>query len=487
MPVSQPPSRARARENPIGLVRLTRLALLSLLVALLAPSVSAMPRYTITVADAGERLQVTTCFPEPGRYRLIAHHERAPALIERLNGATLHRDGIRSRAGRRCLGYTVHLDRLAQTAGNNPVRIRDGSRLFDPNLWLWRPAKGQGALELTFQLPDGLSVSAPWPLRDAGPGYRRYRTTRRSPELSCRMAVGSFQVDTLRFPGGQFRVAVLDGDPTPDREALLRWIRSGGEALTTVFDRLPVEDVQILVIPVGPSDEEVPWAQVMRGGGDAVHLYVDQTRAPAELIPEWTLPHELAHLIHPRLTFKDAWLYEGLASYYQNVLRARSGLISPRNAWARLEAGFERGRRDTSPDRTLAEAAQRLYADNLFMRVYWSGAALALKADVALRRRGTDLSLDEVLRRFAACCLPAERVWTGAEFMQQLDALSNTALFTELYRAHVPMRHFPEVAAVYRELGLEVEPGTRIGYTDDAPLAAIRRAIMEPPDRDGTP
>ena len=37
-------------------------------------------------------------------------------------------------------------------------------------------------------------------------------------------------------------------------------------------------------------------------------------------------------------------LAEGLATYYQNVLRARAGLLTPSEAWEQIDAGFARGR-----------------------------------------------------------------------------------------------------------------------------------------------
>ena len=59
------------------------------------------------------------------------------------------------------------------------------------------------------------------------------------------------------------------------------------------------------------------------------------------------------------------------------------------------------------------------------MKVYWSGAALALMADVTLRERsGGEESLDTVLKRFQECCLPSKDVWTGPEFFARLDTLT---------------------------------------------------------------
>src|SRR5207244_449476 len=101
----------------------------------------------------------------------------------------------------------------------------------------------------------------------------------------------------------------------------------------------------------------------------------------------------------------DAWLSEGFATYYQAVLRARAGFFSARYAWQKMHEGFERGRRQTS-SRSLAETSARMGREYQYMRVYWSGAAIALLADVALRKSsGGKKALDDALRALRTCCL----------------------------------------------------------------------------------
>ena len=129
--------------------------------------------------------------------------------------------------------------------------------------------------------------------------------------------------------------------------------------------------------PCRPQREPVPWAHVLRGGGVAAEFYVDRTRSLDELRRDWTATHELSHMLLPYINRGDAWLSEGFASYYQNVLRARAGMLAPEQAWNKLYRGFQRGR-DGTRGRTLAEASRSMGRDRAFMRVYWSGAAIAL-------------------------------------------------------------------------------------------------------------
>jgi predicted metalloprotease with PDZ domain len=236
-------------------------------------------------------------------------------------------------------------------------------------------------------------------------------------------------------------------------------------------------------VPIGDGREPVPWGEVQRGGGDAVHLYINQRLPAEEFMADWVLVHELSHLLHPVIDSPDRWLSEGIASYYQNVLRARAGLNSAHVAWNRLHAGFERGIGATSRGRSLAEASETMMRDRSFMRVYWSGAAIALLADVELRRRSAGAqSLDTALAAFRRCCLPAERSWSAGELMQKLDQLTGVTVFMDLYREHVDADEFPELGALYRQLGLQSMSATSLRLDPTAPGAAICEAIMSAPE-----
>jgi predicted metalloprotease with PDZ domain len=157
--------------------------------------------------------------------------------------------------------------------------------------------------------------------------------------------------------------------------------------------------------------------------------------------------------------------------------------MSPQSAWNRLHAGFERGIRGTQRGRSLAEVSETMMRDRSFMRVYWSGAALALLADVELRLlSGGAQSLDTALSALHECCLPGDRSWTARELMMKLDQLTDTTVFSGLYRKHIDSVDFPDLAAVYAELGLQPMSATRLHLDKTASEAAICEVIMAPPE-----
>ena len=478
--------------------RMQSLAVVALGLAVrLSPSAAeplAVPHYTVTVPDHLESLTVRACFEASLPGRLSTNNERAPAL---LRDARLHRQQtvvelqpkasslpLANEGDPGCVVYRVDFSAIGREhwrSGN--WRVTDAI-ILDPDLWLWIPDTHNAQfLRLDFELPVGYDVSAPWKRVGRSGQTVTFEVRERMPGWDARMAIGRFDVEFIELAGGRLRYALLAGEPAADTAAIRHWITSGARALVSAYGRLPVADVQLLVVPIGRGGEPVPWGEVQRGGGDAVHLYIDQRQPVDAFMDDWVLVHELGHLLHPYIHSRDRWLSEGLASYYQHVLRARIGLISAESAWNRLHAGFERGVRGTPTGRSLAEVSESMMRDRAFMRVYWSGAALALLADVELRKRsGGQQSLDTALEALQTCCLPTDRSWSARELMQKLDQLTDTSVFMTLYRQHVDSDEFPDLSTVYSELGLQQVSATRVNLDAAAADAAIRSAIMGSPE-----
>ena len=451
----------------------------------------AFPVYTVAVSADLARLAVQACFPGKAPRGLVAADAGAARSLEHAELLTdgarrvLRVEGDRVLVGTEtpgdCVAYTVRLDTAESRhrSWRNPVQQVPGAVLVSPNLWLWCPDAGCGDLEVRFHLPAGFQVSAPWQRIAGGDGNPVFRTGTRPADWASRVLLGRFDAARLKVPGATLEVAMSAGDPPIERDRILEWIRLEAQAVTQAYGKFPVERLQVLVVPVGPSDEPVPWGQVMRGGGDAVHLYIDQTQPYQAFLDDWVLVHEMSHLLHPFMHGDGRWLYEGIASYYQNVLRGRAGLLSVQEAWNKLHAGFRRGLKGTRPHQTLAQASETMMQDRGFMRVYWSGAAIALLADLELRRESAGLqSLDTALAALDRCCLPSDRLWSDLEVMQRLDALTGTDVFTGLYHRYRESEQFPELGDAYRQLGLEPISDTEVRLRGDAQATALRDALM---------
>jgi hypothetical protein len=296
----------------------------------------------------------------------------------------------------------------------------------------------------------------------------------------ARVAIGRFGSEDLALRGGTLRLSILDDASGQERAMLQAWLARVSRATLSAYGKLPLEDVQVLVVPDHDTNREpVGFGQSSRGQGHALTLFVDPRQLPGAFDRDWVAVHELSHLFHPYLDDEGSWLAEGLATYYQDVLRARAGLLTPAEAWEQIDGGFARGRSATrAHDTPLGASGERPN----FMRVYWSGTAYWLEVDAELRRAsGNRLGIDEALRRFDECCLPSYRAWQPAEFVAKLDALVGADVFRRRFDAYASRRDFPDLAGVYARLGLVRAAGGRLTFDDRAPDASVRHAIMAPP------
>ena len=215
-----------------------------------------------------------------------------------------------------------------------------------------------------------------------------------------------------------------------------------------VYGELPTAAVRVTLLPGGhrgwDSERPVAFGRVRRTAVPSIELFADLDRPIEDYYGDWTAMHEFSHLLLPRIHGRQRWVGEGFASYYQNVLMARAGFYTPELGLRYLLEGLERGaasRPDLSPNEAAVAGISTAR-----MKIYWSGAALFLLADVQLRERsGGEESLDTVLGRLRNCCLPTRERWTATRLFQQLDALLDEPVFMPLYREHADSAGFPDV------------------------------------------
>jgi len=282
-----------------------------------------------------------------------------------------------------------------------------------------------------------------------------------------------------RIAGATLRIEVLP--PVDDKKAaeIVEWLRSASGNVSLAYGRFPVPSPRVVVVPTGNSpwggNSPVPFGRVTRDGEEKIEFFVNTQRPIEEFYDDWTATHEFSHLMLPYVSGRHKWISEGFASYYQNVLMSRAGRYTPRRAWTKLYEGFERGRAsrpELSPNDAAASGIRRAR-----MKIYWSGAAIALLADIELRERsGGKESLDLALDRLQKCCLPSDRTWSGPELFAKLDSLVDEPVFMPLYRRHANSAGFPNTGPALERLGINVEDdGVRIERS--AELAHVRDAI----------
>jgi hypothetical protein len=444
-------------------------------------------RYEVSVDESLERFAVRACFDGRAPQALVAGSDGARFYLEsmRVGDRALDPGGDKVLLGvvpeNACVDYEVKLQPAqtrAQTGGPETRRVgRD--MLTAIGDWLWRPQEPDAQIELRFRLPPGVDVSAPWQRKPGGDGLPVFLVGATPHNWPGIAAFGHLAQRDVEVPGAVLHVAVLD-IPAPAQQAQLeKWIESTARNVALLYGRFPVASLQVVVAPTPRGRGPVPWAYVSRGGGPAVHLFINPARPPEEFERDWSLTHEMSHLFLPYVVSRDAWLFEGMPTYLQNVLMARGGATSVEEGWRRMQAGFQRGAR-TAPELSLSRASERVGYNGIYLRVYWAGAALMLAADLQLRHQtGGKQSLDTALEQLASCCAGGERRWSAREIVERLDEATRTTVFGDLVRAQFESDAYPDYAAVLDRAGVKLD-GPRVEFDASAPWAAERDALMQP-------
>ena len=261
-----------------------------------------------------------------------------------------------------------------------------------------------------------------------------------------------------------------------ERSMTYRWLNQVTEALLSVYGELPKDSYRISIRRSSSRHSPVPWGHVERGSPTNVVLVINPDLGYQALIDDWTAFHELSHLLLPYRGRGNIWLSEGLATYYQNIIQARSGHFDETGMWNRLVSGFERGRKDQRWQHiNLTQVSDNLGETRQYMRVHWSGVLYWLTADVELRQRGKS-SLDEVLKQLRDCC--EGQSMSAEEIVIKLDELIDGKLFVPLFKQYCESYTTPEFESLLVKLGVEYDsPAGGISFDADANMADIRRQI----------
>jgi hypothetical protein len=443
-------------------------------------------RYVFAIGDDLARVEATVCFEGEAPDRLVPGVEWArDAFVEasRVDGAAADRGALvlddrgisLAGVGRdACVRYALDLGRVAGRSFELELERHGRAVVTNTAAWLWRPPKYARCADVTARIhgPADGAVLVSWPPEGDG-----YRLSPRAFAFTAHAVFGTFARERVEAARAVFEIAVLDGLSAATRAAIVPWITAAARDGALPNGRFPIPRAQIVVIPSRTSARPVLFGHATRGGDASLAFVVAEDASRQALLADWVAVHEFSHLWWPRVEREDLWLNEGLATYYQEVLRARAGRIPATQAWSRFWTGAEQGRDATA---SLERESARVFETHEFSRVYWAGAALALMADIEIRRRSRgERSLDDVMIALGACCALDTRAWSARALIERMDAVIGAPVFAELFARHAAAPPFPRLEATFHKLGL-VARGDTIAMRDDAPDAWIRDAIMAP-------
>lgn len=271
-------------------------------------------------------------------------------------------------------------------------------------------------------------------------------------------------MQTLTVGGGQLDLQFAPGFDARLRTEAIAWTRRSADAVVGYFGRFPVARVQLLMAPTEGSG--------VRGGvtyGEPellVRVRVGRDTTRAQFLDDWIMVHEMIHLAIPRIPRSQNWLHEGLATYVESVARGRAGLVAPATVWREWAKAMPQGQPqagDAGLDHTPT-----------WGRTYWGGAMFCLFADVQmLTRSARRAGLQQALQGVLAAGGDYGVSWPVDRILATADAAVGQTTLTELYQR---LKDSPEPAALdalWRDLGVAGN-----SLNDNAPLAAVRRAIL---------
>ena len=275
--------------------------------------------------------------------------------------------------------------------------------------------------------------------------------------LDRSVTVGDSRI-TVQFAESDFALGI---------DEITAWVGRRAAIVRNYYGRFPV-DSAVLRIRATPGGG-VHGGREFSAASPFINIAVGRNATRAELDDDWVLVHEMIHLAFPEIGDEHAWLAEGLAVYVEGVARTQAGNETPEELWAGLMNDMPQGE-PRAGDEGLDQT-------HTWGRTYWGGAIFCLQADVLIRERtanhkGLRDALREVLRLTGG---NTEEMSIGRA-LSIGDAATGTTVLTELYGAHAFTPKPFDLEAIWQKLGIAKRDG-HIVFDDNAPLAAVRRAI----------
>jgi hypothetical protein len=274
----------------------------------------------------------------------------------------------------------------------------------------------------------------------------------------------------LSLDGVNLRVELGDPRFRGGTEPLLEWIKRSTGIVSAYYGNFPMASLRIQVVPEDGGGVRGGKTWGYRGGFIRVQVGRDVTTA--QLLDDWVLVHEMTHLALPDVGDDQSWFSEGLAVYVEGVSRAQAGNRTQQDVFAEQMKQMPRG---------MPQAGDRgLDHTHTWGRTYWGGAMFCFLADVEIHRRtGNRLGLQDAMRAVAKASGGLSADWPISQVFATADAATGTKVLEELYAQMKDSPVTPDLHDLWTKLGIVADGGS-VTLHDDAPLADIRRAIMQP-------
>lgn len=411
--------------------------------------------------------------------------------------------------------YTIHvLDRAAGkidvTAECDPVlKVEKFTALSDRTHWTTDPSEyGSGKGHFTFDLgafaagENDMGSAMPYgggvlvtpgfllPLPDTqAAATLRFRFdfadggaihTALKPDAEGRYSVPLLRIDEVgplllgdvpvaKVPGDAELTLALPGSTLQLPPATLSaWVSAVAEGNRRFWARSPAQGGLVLLIPSEKGG--VPFGRVMSLGDSVVTVLVGKEATSNELYNDWVLVHEFLHLGSPLMRDTGPWLNEGIATFYEPVLRARAGWKSEDEIWREWISQMPRGV-NAMTESGLENAGRG--------GIYWGGAIFVLMAEIhALQTSGGKIGFSDCLRDVLADGADATVKWQTRKLLGRCDAMLGTPTLVPLADRFVAQGSAMTLSQIWDLLGVALTEDGQIRYDDKAELAWLRPLII---------
>jgi len=275
---------------------------------------------------------------------------------------------------------------------------------------------------------------------------------------------------TLLIGGGRIDVTIESGDMKLTQPEVLHWVQLAAEAVATYYGKYPVPHLTLRIQPF--EGHGVNHGMTWGRGGGLIKIGLGSDTTAAELANDWMLTHEMVHLSFPSLPDENHWMEEGLATYVEPIARIQAKQMEASSMWADLAHDMPKGvprADDTGLDHTHTWAS-----------TYWGGALFCFLADVEIRERThNQMGLQDALRAILKSGGDINADWKIEDVFKAGDKATGVPVLTELYAKMKDQPMPVDLADLWKRLGIEPD-GKTVRFSEDAPLAAIRKSITNP-------
>jgi hypothetical protein len=363
------------------------------------------------------------------------------------------------------LVYEVDLDAMARSFEDADIAERFGTSLLAPaSSFLLRPDPAYDSVPVQVVFDSAATYATG--LRPNGAHH-----TIESHELhtATYTAFGVKETRELDVGATRVRIALLDGALDTDFDTLARWVGDSARAVQSFYARATDSDITVLLAPV-PDRADIPFGKLLPESGPGIVVFLGEHAEPRDLYRDWVLVHELFHVGSPSFLGEGKWLDEGLATYFEPIIRARAGFIPEAAVWSEFSTAMQRGLH-VMTERGLEHSQG--YAD-----MYWGGALFCLLADVQIRNATANTKgLEDGVRAVLAAGGVASEVWALSDALAIAERAVGVPVLSELVARHARQGSPVDLPALFGALGVSRQRGG-VHLDDQAPLAAIRHGIV---------